>query len=80
MNEFFEIYDELSQQYPLYMELKHMRSGIPRWRLQVFGKNMARTSGDAGIICVECETRAAVFAESAVKLKAREKDLAGLKT
>lgn len=79
MERFFDLYDQLSETYPLYMKLEHLRSGITRWRLQVFGKNMAMAAGDAGIICVEAPTRQQVFEDGTKALTKRVEDLPRMK-
>ena len=73
--EFWKVYDELSYKYPLYMKLEHLRGGITRWRVQVFGKYMAKDAGDALIITAEAQSREEVFKKAAEKLQNRTADI-----
>lgn len=81
MNEFMELYTRLSLKYPLYMTFKYMHTGIPRWRIDVFGKDMANTGGsrcDMQIIHAEEKELEQVWETAAKALKNREQDLSKL--
>lgn len=78
MNDFLEYYDSLCETYPLYMKIEHLRKGIMRWRLCVYGKSMAKIDSDALIICREAPTREEMFNASLEALKKREPELATL--
>ena len=39
MEEYFKVYDELREQYPLYMIIKQLVNR--RWRIEVYGRRMA---------------------------------------
>ena len=57
MDEFMALYSQLSGSRPLYMSLEHIKTAIPRWRLQVFEKDTAKTAGDMLLLCVEKPTQ-----------------------
>lgn len=78
MSDFLEYYDSLCETYPLYMKIEHLRKGITRWRLCVYGKSMAKIDSDALIICREALTREEMFDESLKALKEREPELVTL--
>lgn len=76
-----ELYTRLSLKYPLYMAFKYMHTGIPRWRIDVFGKDMANTGGsrcDMQIIHAEEKELEQVWETAAKALKNREQDLSKL--
>ena len=58
MEEYFKVYDELKEQYPLYMSLKQIHK---RWRIEVYGRRMAENGSDASIITAEHESRGQCF-------------------
>lgn len=61
MNEFFKLYDQLKEQYPLYMSLKQVNK---RWRIEIYGKKMAENGTDAAIITAEHDSRGQVFIDA----------------
>ena len=61
-SEFDEVYERFSGSRPMYKILEHIKSGIPRWRLQIFEKNAARTGGDMLHLCGEMPTEEACLA------------------
>lgn len=80
MDDFWKVYDDLADEYHLYMNLKKVRGGLPRWRLQVFGfEGTLGRSGDSEIICVEAPERDGVFQKAAVLLKERSSSLKSIK-
>ena len=56
LSEFDEVYSQLYGSRPLYVSLKHIMTGIPRWRLQVFEEGTAPTGGDMLLLCIERPT------------------------
>lgn len=81
MDEFMKLYTRLSLKYPLYMAFRYMHTGIPRWRIDVFGKDMANTGGsrcDMQIIHAEEKELEQVWETAAKALKNREQDLSKL--
>lgn len=81
MNEFMELYTRLSLQYPLYMTFKYMHTGIPRWRIEVFGKDMANLGSgrcDMQVIHAEEKELEQVWETAAKALRNREQDLSKL--
>lgn len=55
--EFDEEYKRFSNGRDMYMSLKEITTGIPRWRLHIFERNAAKTgAGDMEILCVERPT------------------------
>lgn len=75
MKEFFELYDQLKEQYPLYMSLKQVNK---RWRIEVYGKKMAENGSDAVIITAEHDSRGQCFKDAGKLLegsRARIEDL-----
>lgn len=76
-----ELYTQLSLKYPLYMTFRYMHTGIPRWRIDVLGKDMANTGGsrcDMQIIHAEEKELEQVWETAAKALKNREQDLSKL--
>ena len=65
MEEYFKVYDELREQYPLYMILKQINR---RWRIEVYGRRMAENGSDASIITAEHDSRGQFFID-ATKLR-----------
>jgi hypothetical protein len=61
MEEYFKVYDELREQYPLYMILKQINR---RWRIEVYGRKMAENGSDAVIITAEHDSRGQVFIDA----------------
>jgi hypothetical protein len=75
MEEYFKVYDELREQYPLYMILKQINR---RWRIEVYGRRMAENGSDAVIITAEHESRGQCFIDATKLLegsRARIEDL-----
>lgn len=68
-SEFDEIYSQLSGSRPLYMSLEELKTGIPRWRLQVFEKDAAKTIGDMLLLFVEKPTQEECLRIGIEKLK-----------
>jgi len=62
MEEYFKVYDELKEQYPLYMSLKQLVNR--RWRIEVYGRRMAENGSDASIITAEHESRGQCFIDA----------------
>ncbi len=53
---FMEIYVPLSLEFPLSLTIQYLHTGIPRWRIGVFGKGMAKVGNgtcDAQLLHVE---------------------------
>lgn len=61
MEEYFKVYDELREQYPLYMILKQINR---RWRIEVYGRKMAENGSDAVIITAEHDSREQAFIDA----------------
>jgi hypothetical protein len=61
MEEYFKLYDELKEQYPLYMILKQIHK---RWRIEVYGRKMAENGSDAVIITAEHDSRGQAFIDA----------------
>lgn len=75
MEEYFKVYDELREQYPLYMILKQINR---RWRIEVYGRKMAENGSDASIITAEHDSRGQCFIDARKLLegsRARIEDL-----
>ena len=75
MEEYFKVYDELREQYPLYMILKQINR---RWRIEVYGRKMAENGSDAVIITAEHDSRGQCFIDAGKLLegsRARIEDL-----
>lgn len=75
MTEFFNLYDELRKEYPLYMTLKHINR---HWRIEVYGKQMAHNGSDASILTAEHESRAQCFIDAEKQLKGSSAQLENL--
>lgn len=69
IDEFMAVYDAASGSRPLYMSLKQIETGIPRWRLQVFEKDTATIGGDMLLLCVEKPTEEECLREGTEKLR-----------
>lgn len=61
MEEYFKVYDELRERYPLYMILKQINR---RWRIEVYGRKMAENGSDAVIITAEHDSRGQAFIDA----------------
>ena len=75
MEEYFKVYDELREQYPLYMIIKQINR---RWRIEVYGRKMAENGSDAVIITAEHDSRGQAFIDAKKLLegsRARIEDL-----
>ena len=55
-DEFNEIYESLAGSRPLYRIIKHITTGIPRWRIQILEKGTARIGGDMLLLSIERPT------------------------
>lgn len=62
MEEYFKVYDELREQYPLYMTIKQLVNR--RWRIEVYGRRMADNGSDAAIITAEHDSRGQCFIDA----------------
>ena len=69
LDEFMEVYDAASGSRPLYMSLKEIKTGKPRWRIQVLEKSTATIGGDMEIIFAEKPTKEECLREGTRKLK-----------
>ena len=69
MDEFMAVYDAASGSRPLYKSIEEIKTGIPRWRLQVFEKNTASTGGDMLLLCIEKPTEEECLREGTEKLR-----------
>ena len=71
--EFDEAYQRFSNGRDMYMSLKEITTGIPRWRLHIFERNAAKTgAGDMEILCVERPTEEECLKRATEALKERE--------
>lgn len=77
MNEFYQLYDELRQQYPLYLVLGHLRNN-DRWRIEIYAKGMSKRGEDASIMTVEANERQQLFKEATVRLEKARQQLKNL--
>ena len=68
-NEFEEIYEQISGSRSIYMSLKEIKTGIPRWRLSILEKGFAPTGGDGELLCIEESTEEKCLREGTRKLK-----------
>lgn len=78
MDEFMKLYTALSLRFPLSMTFKYMHTGIPRWRIEVFGKDMAVVGGgrcDMQVLHAENPDLNETWRLAAETLKKREPDL-----
>ena len=78
MDEFMKIYIPLSLEYPITLSIRYMHTGIPRWMIDVFGKDMAHCGGgtcDMQILHVEDPDFEKAIGTAAAVLKRREKDI-----
>lgn len=46
MNEFMKAFASLSEELPLSLVIMHVHSGVSRWRIEIFVKDMAIHNGD----------------------------------
>lgn len=69
VEEFAEVYSQISGSRPTYMSLEEIKTGILRWRLQVFEKNTATIGGDMLLLCIEKPTKEECLREGIRKLK-----------
>jgi hypothetical protein len=76
MEEYFKVYDELREQYPLYMILKQINR---RWRIEVYGRKMAENGSDAVIITAEHESRGQCFIDARKLLEGSRARIENLK-
>ena len=57
----------------VYMYLKEITTGIPRWRLHIFERNAALTgAGDMELLCIERPTEEECLKRATEALKERE--------
>lgn len=71
MDEFMRIYEEYKGSRPMNMIVRHIDSGIPRWRLHIFEKGTAPAGGDMEILCIEKPTKEECLGRCAEILKER---------
>lgn len=71
MDEFTKEYNALAAQRHLYMSLKEITAGIPRWRLHILEKDTAPNGGDMEILCIEAPTKKECLSRSTKMLKRR---------
>ena len=76
MNEFFKLYDQLKEQYPLYMSLKQVNK---RWRIEIYGKKMAENGTDAAIVTAEHDSRGQCFIDATKLLEGSRTRIEDLK-
>ena len=76
MEEYFKVYDELREQYPLYMILKQINR---RWRIEVYGRKMAENGSDAVIITAEHDSRGQAFIDAKKLLEGSRASIEDLK-
>lgn len=74
LDEFMAVYDAFAGSRHLYMSLKELTKGIPRWRLHVLEKNAAPNGGDREILCVEHENKRECLIIATKRLKQRMRD------
>lgn len=68
-DEFEEIYNQLSKSRQIYMSLKEIKTGIPRWRLSILEKGFTPTGGDGELLCIERDTEEECMREGIKKMK-----------
>ena len=68
-SEFDEAYSQLSGSRHTYKSLEKIKTGIPRWRFQVFEKDTATTGGDMLILCIERPTKEECMKEGIERMK-----------
>lgn len=69
LSEFAEAYERLAGSRHTYKSLEHIKTGIPRWRLQVFEKDTATTGGDMLLLCIERPTKEECLIEGIERIK-----------
>lgn len=74
LDEFMAAYDAFAGSRELYMSLKELTKGIPRWRLHVLEKNTAPNGGDREILCVEHKEKRECLRIATQRLKQRMRD------
>lgn len=74
LNEFMEVYGAFANDKHLYMSLRELTKGIPRWRLHVLEKNAAPNGGDREILCVEHSNKGECLRIATERLKKRMRD------
>lgn len=80
MDDFFKVYDDIASRFLIYMQVSRVNTGVPRWRVQVFGLDGTHLrSGDAEVLCVEDKDREEMFKKAAVLLREREKKFKTIK-
>lgn len=67
--EFEKVYNQLSGSRALYMSLKEIKTGIPRWRLSILEKGFVPTGGDGELLCIEESTEEECLREGTRRLK-----------
>lgn len=78
MNEFMELFISLAAENPLRLSIEHIKTGIPRWRISISGRDMAILGGsrtDAEILFAEDPSRQQAFEDALERLKKREDKL-----
>ncbi len=71
MDEFNEVYKMIAGSRLVYVKIKRLAWGIPRWRLQVFEKDTAPHGGDRELLCVEHQNEEKCFQMAAKELRKR---------
>lgn len=71
MNEFMETYGIFAGSRNLYMSMRELKKGIPRWRIHILEKNTAPNGGDRELLCVEHEDKAECLRIATDRLKRR---------
>ena len=66
--EFEKIYNQLSGSRNIYMSLKEIKTGIPRWRLSILERGFAPI-GDGELLCIERFTEEECLREGTSRLK-----------
>lgn len=74
LDEFMAVYDAFAGSRELYMSLKELTKGIPRWRLHVLEKNTAPNGGDREILCVEHKDKRECLIMATERLKRRMRE------
>lgn len=76
MDELMKIFEPLAREFPLSMNIRYIHSGIPRWRISVFGLQMAKIgNSDAELLNVEDPDWQQALDTAVEKLKVRANDL-----
>ena len=74
LDDFMAVYDAFAGSRELYMSLRELTKGIPRWRLHVLEKNAAPNGGDREILCVEHSNKGECLRIDTERLKKRMRD------